>query len=703
MSLENGSEFVSAVSDAFAQIQQATGNFDELSTLLPSLRTTLTRSSSWAQQARETAITAELRRHYDIDALFIGVSHDACDWGRIPRFGKTFSIQFKASYEKQTGARFHGSLVIDSEDAHEEPRRIPMRSLKQRLVAVVHLGAFTCDLVVFGPESEAFQKTDFYPRVKSALLKAVDEHKDSSDVNHLFCSLSNDASQSFTISSRKQAARVLRSFQRNLSSEHHVALVSLGCKAMGVVSRMSDIAGRDLAGVFDFLLQKSLKMDDIRKHATYLLCDNGIELSASGRYVHWKPEACRLFKRAMGTGSCYFQFGIRQLTAFNTRAIIFERYQHMMHLTFDPIHFTRHPEHRGVVPKLPARKKDISAPSIVVGKCAYTRSSDMVGRGSENPLAKIDFLSHLTEVVLSSGGDSTHSGDAKARQALAEAQSHVKLFSERLASQFTEGRRIEARGEVTCVRFIRGEEPEPFDALWSAGVADVFERLLIPDNISSVDTVALGRFAQHFTEILWSLMRWLGTTVLDAKAVTSSFGLGQLEKSHVDGRATMLHLVAMTAFCEQTLTHTFPFCNVMGVPGLCDRVSRQNGWENPLEAFVWVMGKPEIDIARFVSHNRLSLDTRRTDVIVLLKPARILIAKFVFLGNEANPDSPSPWCSYFTSASACFGQPSIGCEHEQSGVGQNAFASRSLVHCSIRGRSSLVYCEVLGSKRNTGS
>ena len=626
MSLERDSEFVSAVSDAFEQIQQSTGNFAELSTLLPSLRTTLTRPHSWAQQARDTALTSELRRHFDIDALFIGVSHDGCDWGRIPRFGKTFSIQFKASYEKQTGARFHGSLVIDSEDAHEEPRRIPMRSLKQRLVAVVHLGAFTCDLVVFGPESEAFEKTNFYPLVKSALLQAANDHKDeTSNVNHLFSTLDLNGSQSYTISSREQAALVLRSFQSSLSPEHHVALVSLGCKAMGVVSEQSpsDLRGPDLARVFDALLQKSLKMAVIRKHATYLLCDNGIELSASGRYVHWKPEACRLFKRAMGTGSCYFQFGIRQLTAFNTRAIIFERYQHMMHLTFDPIHFTRHPEHRGVVPKLPARKKGISAPSIVVGKCAYTRSSDMVGRGSENPLAKIDFVSHLTEVALSSGGDSTHPGDAKARQALIEAQSHVKVFIERLASQFTEGRRVEARGEVTCVRFIRAEEPEPFDALWSAGVADVFERLLIPDNISSVDTVALGRFAQHFTEILWSLMRWLGTTVLDAKAVTSSFGLGQLEKSHVDGRATMLHLVAMTAFCEQTLTHTFPFCNVMGVPGLCDRVSRQNGWENPLEAFVWVMGKPEIDIARFVSHNRLSLDTQRNDVIYFCKPACI--------------------------------------------------------------------------------
>jgi hypothetical protein len=245
----------------------------------------------------------------------------------------------------------------------------------------------------------------------------------------------------------------------------------------------------------------------------------------------------------------------------------------------------------------------------------------MVGRGSDNPLAKIDFLPHLTEVVLSSGRDSSqhHADDAKARQALAEAQSHVKVFVDRLACQLTEGRRVEARGEVTCVRFINGESPEEFDSNWSTGVADVFGRLLKPENLSSVDTFVLGRFALHFTDILWTLMRRLGTMVLDAKAMTSCFGLGRLQKPEVDAQATMLHLVAMAAFCEQTLTHTFPFCNVVGVPGLCDRISRQNGWENPLEAFSWILSQPELDIARFVSHNRLSLDTQRNDVIIFFE------------------------------------------------------------------------------------
>jgi hypothetical protein len=75
-----------------------------------------------------------------------------------------------------------------------------------------------------------------------------------------------------------------------------------------------------------------------------------------------------------------------------------------------------------------------------------------------------------------------------------------------------------------------------------------------------------------------------------------------------------MHMVAMTAFCEQTLTHTLPFCNAVEVPGLCDRVSRQNGWENPLEANVRILDQPEVDVARFVSHNRLSLDTHWNDV-----------------------------------------------------------------------------------------
>jgi len=320
-----GSDFVSAVSGALNEIHQSTENFAELSSLLPSLRTILTRSSSWAPQGRDTTISPDLRKRFDIDALFIGVSHDDCDWGRIPWFGKTFSIKFKASYEKRSGARFHGSLVNVSEDAHEEPSRTPMRSLKQRLVAVVQLGSFTCDLVVFGPESEAFEKTNFYPLVKSALLQAVHEFKDeTSNLNHLYCSLSNDNRASTTISSKQDAARVLRSFQSNLSSEHHVALVSLGCKAMGVVE---EAKSSDLGGVFDSLLKKSLKMEIIRKDATYLMCDNGIEFSAPGRYVHWTPEACREFKKTMGAGSCYFQFGIRQLTAFNTRATLFERYK----------------------------------------------------------------------------------------------------------------------------------------------------------------------------------------------------------------------------------------------------------------------------------------------------------------------------------------------------------------------------------------
>jgi hypothetical protein len=146
--------------------------------------------------------------------------------------------------------------------------------------------------------------------------------------------------------------------------------------------------------------------------------------------------------------------------------------------------------------------------------------------------------------------------------------------------------------------------------------------------------------------------------VLDAKAMTSCFGLGRLQKPEVDAQATMLHLVAMAAFCEQTLTHTFPFCNVVGVPGLCDRVSRQNGWENPLEAFSWILTQPELDIARFVSHNRLSLDTQRNDVINFFE---LFIIFIIFVGEEASPDSPSAWRSYFTSASACYNQPYIGC------------------------------------------
>jgi hypothetical protein len=309
-------------------MQQSPENFSPLSSLLPSLRSTLTRSSSWTQQEPESG---PLRRHADIDALFVGVSHDHCDWGRIPFFGKHFSIKFRSCYEKRTGARFHGSLETVPVDTHAEPSRIPMKSLKQRLIAIVELGSFRCDLVVFGPESEAYQQTDFHPRVKAALLQAVKTWRDrTSNLNHLYNVLCYGSNSSVTFSSRIEAADVLRSFQHNLSRDHHVALISLGCKAMGVLKEVSfsQTTGQDWGSIFDSLLEKSLNMKTIRQDATYLLCDNGIEFSAEGRYLHWKPDACRLFKNAMGTGSCYFQFGIRQLTAFDARAMVFERYNY---------------------------------------------------------------------------------------------------------------------------------------------------------------------------------------------------------------------------------------------------------------------------------------------------------------------------------------------------------------------------------------
>jgi hypothetical protein len=587
--------------------------------VFPILRTTLTRLPSWTQPTRSSHTNdPDLRRHADIDALVIGISHDHCDWGHIPSFSKQFSIKFRGCYEKRSGPKLHGSMVFGTEDVHEQQTKVAMRSLKQRLVAKVQLGSFICDLVVFGPESETYLQTDFYPRVRAALLLAAQDCSDeSSSLNHLSCTL-NYASEASAVLSKDDAVSFLRQFQAKLSPEHHVALISLGCKAMGVVKQISEeISGKALAGVYDALLCEHLELDQVREHATFLMCDNGIEFSSSGRFLHWKPEACQTFKNAMESGSLYFEFGIRRLTAFNTRAMLFERSVFLVFWVTNSLN--RHLDHHGVVPQLSNRKKRGSTSSVIVGKCAYSRSSDMLGRGDQNPLTKINFLAHLTEVVLSSGQDTNTSraveSDAQARQALVDAQSHVKEYVKRLGTQFREGRRVEARGEVTCVRFIYGEDdPEGFESVWISGVADVFDRLLIPGNLSSVDTAVLRDFSQYFTEFLWALMRRLGTLVLDARAMSSCFGLGRLQNGDVDAKATMLHLIAMVAFCEQTMTQTLPFCNVMGIPALCNTASCENGWENPMEAFVCILGRPEVDIARFISHNRLALDTKRVDV-----------------------------------------------------------------------------------------
>jgi hypothetical protein len=62
--------------------------------------------------------------------------------------------------------KFNGSLVITSEDAHDDiKRKIPMATLQQRLIATVQLGLFKCDLVMFDPELQTFEKTGFYPKV----------------------------------------------------------------------------------------------------------------------------------------------------------------------------------------------------------------------------------------------------------------------------------------------------------------------------------------------------------------------------------------------------------------------------------------------------------------------------------------------------------------------------------------------------------
>jgi len=61
--------------------------------------------------------------------------------------------------------KFNGSLVITSEDAHDDiKRKIPMATLQQRLIATVQLGLFKCDLM-FDPELQTFEKTGFYPKV----------------------------------------------------------------------------------------------------------------------------------------------------------------------------------------------------------------------------------------------------------------------------------------------------------------------------------------------------------------------------------------------------------------------------------------------------------------------------------------------------------------------------------------------------------
>jgi hypothetical protein len=172
-------------------------------------------------------------------------------------------------------------------------------------------------------------------------------------------------------------------------------------------------------------------------------------------------------------------------------------------------------------------------------------------------------------------------------------------------------------------------DTEGQNGLWSDAVKDVFSRLLKYSHIRSVDTHTLGRFVSTQAEIMMILLRRLGNLGLFMRSIRSAFGLGLTHGK----QPTMLQLLGMVAWCEQSLTTTVPFGRLVGVPALCSSVGNRLGFENPFKVFQEITERPEIWLARYISYNRLLIDKER--VQVLLFNLRICFLKPFVLGPKS--------------------------------------------------------------------
>ena len=281
----------------------------------------------------------------------------------------------------------------------------------------------------------------------------------------------------------------------------------------------------------------------------------------------------------------------------------------MKHLI--PFCFSRCATHNGVVPRLPNRRDQTAAGKVVTGACCYSRFSDMVGRGSKCTLTKIDCLSHLCDVVLV-GHDELPSTSAhvRARNSLEAARLHVHAYLERVNVELSQERCVEVRAEGTCVLFIKSVLW--VDSNYRDGVNDLFNRLFVKEHVRSVSIAVVRKFTIQLTDIVWMLLRRLSLLALSVKSLTSFFHVNVASEQF-----TLIRLLGMVAWCEQTLSNTLTFGDLVGIPILTRSIGESCGWENPFKALEFVQSfEDELKLAQLVSYNHIHTDTKLTQVFL---------------------------------------------------------------------------------------
>ena len=256
-----------------------------------------------------------------------------------------------------------------------------------------------------------------------------------------------------------------------------------------------------------------------------------------------------------------------------------------------------------VVPRLARRRSRAAAGPVISGLCAYTRFSDMLGRGRNCALTNIDCVSSLSELVLTESSNTlpSSSSHSRASNAINHARLQVNEFLQRLQGQFRDDRPIEVRGEVTCVWFVRGSD---ISDVRREAVNDVFTRILVPHRVRSVSTRVLCQLTLHLVDLIWLLLRRLSNAILGLQALTSFFQVSNLNEP-----ISLVRLLSMVAWCEHTLTGTFTFGRFVGVSALCRAAGDSVGWESPLKALGVVLNySDELKLAQLVSYNRILID-----------------------------------------------------------------------------------------------
>ena len=237
----------------------------------------------------------------------------------------------------------------------------------------------------------------------------------------------------------------------------------------------------------------------------------------------------------------------------------------------------------------------------------------MVGRGSKCALTQIDCLSHLCDVVLVGHNElPSTSAHVRARNSLEAARLHVNDYLKRANVELSQDRCVEVRAEGTCVLFLKS-------GLWADsyrrdGVNDLFNRLFVKDHVRSVSIEVVRQFTIHLTDIVWLLLLRLSLVALGVQSLRTFFQVNVASE-----RFSLIKLLGMVAWCEQTLTNTLTFGDLVGIPVLTRSVGLICGWENPFKALAFVQSfEDELRLAQLVSYNHIHTDTTLTQVLLVL-------------------------------------------------------------------------------------